>query len=98
MNILFFKGKPKVAPSLSMTIKKEEFLVSLKKLIKNKSYVYVFLSASLFLGSINGFIPNLALWLTPFGFDENDCSVFTIAMLIFGVIGSILSSYFLKKN
>jgi hypothetical protein len=90
---LIFSNKPPTPPSKSGGEVREDFRGSMKTLLKNKSFVYLFISFSAGLGSFNTMATLVAELTTPFGFSavkpkQSDSSVFGASLILSGLVGS----------
>mmetsp|Transcript_25736 Transcript_25736/g.45199 ORF Transcript_25736/g.45199 Transcript_25736/m.45199 type:complete len:426 (-) Transcript_25736:950-2227(-) len=87
-DILLFKGKPPTPPSKSGGESREKFKEAMKTLLKNKNFIYLFISFSAGMGSFNAIATLVAQLTEPYGFNSFDSSVFGAVLIIFGLIGA----------
>ena len=98
--IFFYKEKPEFYPSkAAQQATSVEFSMKndLKKLIKNKNYLFMLLTYSLLYGvytCLGAVINNL---VTPYGFDSTASSIFGAVFIVSGLIGSFIFSSILDK-
>jgi MFS family permease len=89
---LIFSSKPPTPPSKSGGEVRADFKASMRTLLKNKSFVYLFISFSAGLGSFNTMATLIAELTTPFGFNavktkQSDASVFGASLILSGLVG-----------
>ena len=64
-NLIFQRNKPPTPPSEAEKIKRDPFLVSIKKMMTNWNYIKLFLAFGCFFGIFNGMSITLSFMLKP---------------------------------
>ena len=88
LDIFFFKKLPEFPPSISASQERDEFAPALKKISKNKSFLYLFIAFSMAQGALNALATLIALISEPYGFSNFDNSVFGGLLIICGLVGA----------
>ena len=66
--------------------------------MKHKQYIIIWFSFGLIIGVFHGTSNVLSLILDPYHFDATDTSYSTVAVIVMGVIGTVLNGIYLKKH
>ena len=86
--LLLYRAKPPTPPSFTSSIKRENFILATKLLLKNKNYLLFVCGSSLLFGSfVGGLLVSISFLLKPFGFKENDTSLILAVVPIAGGFG-----------
>ena len=95
---IFFRSKPS-SPTSNIDEKEELSLKQTFRQLKSDSNLWIFFSCyCLIYGSFQTFASSANLLIKPFGASDLDISIAAIGLIIFGTIGAILSSIYLKKT
>ena len=94
--LIFFRSKPS-SPTSNIEDKDELSLKETFLKIKGDKNMWIFFSCyCLLYGSFQTFASSANLLIKPFGATDLDISIAAIFLIIFGAIGAILSSIYLK--
>ena len=98
INLVFFRSKPS-SPTSNIEEKEELSLKETFLKIKGDKNMWIFFSCyCLLYGSFQTFAASANLLIKPFGATDLDISIAAIFLIIFGAIGAIISSIYLKKT
>lgn len=86
--IIFFKTKPKVPPSNSAGMDREEFMPALKMLFRNKNFLLLLVYFSMGQGALNSFATLIEQITKPYGYTSGDNSLFGALVILSGLVGS----------
>ena len=97
--LLLYRAKPPTPPSFTSSIKRENFILATKLLLKNKNYLLFVSGSSLLFGSfVGGLLVSISFFLRPFGFKESDTSKIIAIIPITGGIGVYIGQKILRKT
>lgn len=65
LNLIFQRNKPPTPPSEAEKIKRDPFLVAIKKMMTNWNYIKLFIAFGCFFGIFNGMSITLSFMLKP---------------------------------
>ncbi|KAL4479917.1 hypothetical protein ABPG74_020433 [Tetrahymena malaccensis] len=95
---LLFREKPLTPPSFTATQKREDVNSSMKKLIKSKNYMIIFVCYGLFCGNFYTFGVTMSYLFKPYGFGSDIVSYSGVCMVLFGVLGAAIGGKLFKSK
>ena len=98
INLIFLRSKPQ-SPTSNIEDKEELTLKETFLMIKGDKNMWIFFGCYCMLyGSFQTFAASANLLIKPFGVTDLDISIAAIFLILFGTVGAILSSIYLKKT
>jgi len=88
--IVFTREKPRVAPPGPIAPREDLSLTSMKKLFRNKAYLYVLTVCFISIGIFNTVLTVLESILLPHGISSADAGVVGAVFVVAGVIGAVV--------
>lgn len=95
---VLFKNKPKVPPSYTAGQEREKFLKSIKDCFRCRSFNALLVAFSMGQGSLNALATLLEQISSPYGFNEDDNSLFGALVIVAGLVGSGLAGLIVSWN
>ncbi|KAL4509326.1 hypothetical protein ABPG72_018257 [Tetrahymena utriculariae] len=95
---LLFKEKPLTPPSFTATQQRDDVKSSIKKLIKSKNYIIIFVCYGLFCGNFYTFGVTTSYLFKPYGFGSDVVSYSGICIVLFGVLGAGIGGKLFKAK
>ncbi|KAL1918120.1 uncharacterized protein VTP21DRAFT_3386 [Calcarisporiella thermophila] len=85
----FIPNKPPTPPSPSAFYEPEPYLQGVQKLVRNINFWVLFFVFGSFVGAFSAFTSLLSLIVTPYNYTEADAGVFSIILVVCGLVGAI---------
>jgi len=98
LNLFCYRDKPPTPPSFTATAEREDFKISLKQLIRNRTYILISICFALVYGCFIDFAVVLGQLIAPFGFESGETSALSAVCVISGIFGSVIMLNLLKKT
>lgn len=97
--MLVIRSEPKQAPSLVSlkNPKQEGIIVTLKKVVKNRDFMFLCVVFGMLYGTFVGFGGTLSVLFEPKGFTSSEIAGLGLITVICGVIGSFITGILLQK-
>ena len=86
--LIFFKKEPKYPPSISASQKRDEFGPALRKVFRNRDFLFLLLAFSMGQGALNALATLIDLISKPYGFSTFENSVFGGLLILCGLLGA----------
>ncbi|RKO84901.1 major facilitator superfamily domain-containing protein, partial [Blyttiomyces helicus] len=85
---LFIYDTPPTPPSRSAGMPSDPFLPGMKKLVRNRSYIILFVVFGFMIGIFNTFVTLINDYVTPYGYTDNDAGNVGVALIASGIISA----------
>ncbi|KAL4430218.1 hypothetical protein ABPG74_014777 [Tetrahymena malaccensis] len=97
-SIIFFREKPPTPPSHAANTEKTNFKESMPKLVKDKNFLYLYISFGCILGNFNSIATLINFYLEKFTYTSDETSYFGAIFIVSGLIGSAVITSIVEKN
>jgi FLVCR family MFS transporter 7 len=98
LSVCFFKERPPTPPSGGAEQHTDPFFVGLRKLVRNRSYLILLFVFGVGIGLVSSMTSVLGQVTAGQGYTDNQAGMFSLAMVVSGLVGAGVSGYLVDKT